>query len=381
MLREPEAPTTSVAGGFGVLSSRPEPPPRRRRRRSSGCSLRCRSLGWMAQAVDAGGTARFGTVACGFCGDPSVWPMALALLMAELWAVGSATEGSSFVVPTWSSSMSFLGSSSVVVPGGRSKAELALSLAGRALDPTAGRPDPELAGELLAKATVAALSALGCTAGEKGLRQTLSEVDESVLSTAGGRDKALAAASAMERAQSGAAGASDLMAAEVFVARLVGSVGGRVRRPVRRWALGLAIAVLVAAAGLTAFVVHAPRAGHFRASSAYAGYSKSGQLGTSGPYDTFFHTKEQESPWVEIDLGGDRSISEVRVLNRFDCCTDRAVPLVVEVRSEQGSFHEVARREADFDDWRATFTEEKARYVKLTVPRKTLLHLRSVEVR
>jgi hypothetical protein len=71
----------------------------------------------------------------------------------------------------------------------------------------------------------------------------------------------------------------------------------------------------------------------------------------------------------------------VIVKNRQDCCHERAVPLMVEVAVEKGHFTEVARREQAFDVWDARFTPHTARYLRLTVTRRSFLHLESVEVR
>lgn len=95
----------------------------------------------------------------------------------------------------------------------------------------------------------------------------------------------------------------------------------------------------------------------------------------------FFHTAEQDRPWLEIDLGEPVSISHVIVTNRRDCCHDRAVPLMVEVAVEKDRFTEVARREIPFDVWDARFSPRTARYLRLTVTRRSFLHLEKVEVR
>lgn len=96
----------------------------------------------------------------------------------------------------------------------------------------------------------------------------------------------------------------------------------------------------------------------------------------------FFHTKEEESPWVEIDLGGDsKPFARIDVRNRTDCCQDRAVPLVVEVGDDEARWTEVAWRHEPFLHWTARFSPVRARYVRLRVPRKTFLHLESIEIR
>jgi len=96
--------------------------------------------------------------------------------------------------------------------------------------------------------------------------------------------------------------------------------------------------------------------------------------------DYFFHTTNEDSPWLEIDLGKRTNFSAVRVENRHDCCFERAVPLIIEVSDVQGHFREVARQTSSFSSWLATFAPTTARYVRLRVPRQSLLHLARVRV-
>jgi hypothetical protein len=55
--------------------------------------------------------------------------------------------------------------------------------------------------------------------------------------------------------------------------------------------------------------------------------------------DILFHTLEEESPWVEYDLGSRKAFKRLVVKNRSDCCPDRAVPLVFEVSDDRVSDH------------------------------------------
>jgi hypothetical protein len=95
----------------------------------------------------------------------------------------------------------------------------------------------------------------------------------------------------------------------------------------------------------------------------------------------FFHTKEEESPWIEIDLGSIQPIARIEVANRDDCCLDRAVPLVAEVGTDRLHWREVARRPDSFRTWDATFKPVPARYVRMRVDRYSVLHLARVSVR
>ncbi|HYQ18815.1 MAG TPA: discoidin domain-containing protein [Polyangiaceae bacterium] len=94
----------------------------------------------------------------------------------------------------------------------------------------------------------------------------------------------------------------------------------------------------------------------------------------------FFHTQEEDNPWLEIDLRDAATFSKVRVFNRQDCCEERAIPLVVEVSSDHRSWRAVARKDETFDDWTAQFSPVQARWVRLRVARRSLLHLADVRV-
>ena len=94
-----------------------------------------------------------------------------------------------------------------------------------------------------------------------------------------------------------------------------------------------------------------------------------------------FHTQEEESPWVEIDLGDRKPIHRVDVFNRSDCCLDRATPLVAEISSDEVAWKEVARQYEPFVRWTAHFPVNQARYVRLRVARKSFLHLEGIEIR
>jgi hypothetical protein len=94
----------------------------------------------------------------------------------------------------------------------------------------------------------------------------------------------------------------------------------------------------------------------------------------------FFHTGEEHDPWLEIDLGAVHSISGLDVRNRTDCCAERALPLVAEVSLDHVNFREVARQPKEFLNWKASFEPVQARWVKLHVPRRSILHLARVRV-
>lgn len=265
------------------------------------------------------------------------------------------------------------------------RAALALTLAGKALDPnTAGTPrgDLTLGAELLARALREAATALGA-APSGALADQLARLDDATLSrTAGSRERALTLARSLVDESDGVG--ESLHDAELFAARLVevATHGRRLARAGLVWRAAKALFTLAALAlALHVFwsKVHAPY--RFTVSDSLMGFNAEGRLPASTSREVFFHTNETESPWVEVDLGEERALSRVTVTNRVDCCQERAVPMVVSVRGEAGAARDVARKAEAFDTWEATFASTRARYVRLTVPRRTFLHLRNVEVR
>jgi hypothetical protein len=105
--------------------------------------------------------------------------------------------------------------------------------------------------------------------------------------------------------------------------------------------------------------------------------------GMCGPLHSriFFHTQDDDSPWVEIDLGKPQTFSSLTIVNRRDeHLEDRAVPLVIEVSDDQQGFKEIARRDAVFSVWEPRFPPVTARFVRARVTRKSWLHLEAVKV-
>ncbi len=93
-----------------------------------------------------------------------------------------------------------------------------------------------------------------------------------------------------------------------------------------------------------------------------------------------FHTNEDSSPWYQIDLEQPQQVSRVWIRNRSDSSQIRAVPLVVEVSSDGTTFAPVARRDAKFSEWMASFAPVSVRYIRVRVDRKSYLHLEAVRV-
>jgi hypothetical protein len=100
----------------------------------------------------------------------------------------------------------------------------------------------------------------------------------------------------------------------------------------------------------------------------------------SATTDILFHTKQEKSPWFEVDLAAVKSFREVLVHNRTDSFPERAVPLVLELSDDQKSWREAARIKEPFQTWKVVVPEGKARYLRLRVDRVSTLHLEGLEV-
>ena len=98
--------------------------------------------------------------------------------------------------------------------------------------------------------------------------------------------------------------------------------------------------------------------------------------------DFFFHTAEERNPWIEIDLGAPTTFSAVRIINRRDCCRERATPLIIESSDDQKSWKELSRHEGSFSSFKARFPSVKARYLRVRIPppKLTNLHLAAIRV-
>jgi hypothetical protein len=142
-----------------------------------------------------------------------------------------------------------------------------------------------------------------------------------------------------------------------------------------------AVAVLLAVAGVQRLVRGPDLAAGkpFRISKEWAGWPNCQTFPDCG--QLMFHTDTDNNPWVEFDLGAPKKVRRVEIGNRDNCCQDRAVPLIVELSTDQKVWTQVARRDQEFVDWTAKFPPKTARYVRLKVLKESILHLISVAVR
>ncbi len=103
--------------------------------------------------------------------------------------------------------------------------------------------------------------------------------------------------------------------------------------------------------------------------------------GCPGRPAIYFHTKQEENPWIEYDLGKSTRFSQVIVENARDGFRERALPLIVEIGDDQQTWSEVARMTRTFESWSPAFPAVSARYVRFRVPRVSYLHLSKIQIR
>jgi hypothetical protein len=96
----------------------------------------------------------------------------------------------------------------------------------------------------------------------------------------------------------------------------------------------------------------------------------------------FFHTKLENRPHLDVDLGSVRALDSVVITNRVDCCTARSRDLEIWLGDDGRRFHEVLRRAHDDQAriWTAALRGQRARFVRIEIPRKDYLHLARVRV-
>jgi hypothetical protein len=284
------------------------------------------------------------------------------------------------------------------------RARAALELADRAFDPVdplrAGSSLP-LALSLYREAAYWALLSSGVSASAPDLQQAFAAADRELLLYAAGSEDELALARAALVEKSFVQTAEDdertlerdAKAAQAFVRALLYRAAAPEERVgellVQRW-FRTSMTALVLGAAVLVGVLEAARslespdlaAGKpWRASSKLADCHPKERMCAETRTSILFHTLEEKEPWFEIDLGSRKRFSVVEVVNREDCCPDRALPLVIEVSDDAKSWRQIAKRKEPFSTWRAEFKPVTARYVRCRIARQSILHLERVTVR
>jgi len=102
-------------------------------------------------------------------------------------------------------------------------------------------------------------------------------------------------------------------------------------------------------------------------------------IGPASDGNMFFHTKHSDRPWVEIDLGAEHTIRGILVMNRANCCQDRAIPLNFEVLDGSG-WRLVAQRRMPFVTWKYDVEPVRARRVRFVHAGTGFLHLKRISI-
>jgi hypothetical protein len=287
----------------------------------------------------------------------------------------------------------------------RDRAQLALGLGARAeqpQEPFALGPDPVLACELYRHAIQWALVALSPPGAVLHFPDILRNIDRALLAENAGGPAVLdrLESQLVLIAQSGAAAlpeadltqtaaALKVLASALVERALVPEVELRRLRAQRRQRTTTLVALVAFA---TLRLVLALRDGFdlrtdlaqgkpWRASSkALDCDPKERRCGPHWGMTIFFHTKTESSPWLEFDLQQAESVSDLYIRNRTDCCSDLALPLVVEVSTDHETWREVARRKRAFRSWRPHFPAAEARWIRTRVDGTSALHLERISV-
>jgi hypothetical protein len=118
----------------------------------------------------------------------------------------------------------------------------------------------------------------------------------------------------------------------------------------------------------------------WRASSEYPGCNLREHRCNSTAVKIFFHTEEEDEPWVQFDLGAGARFAHVELTNRSDFGSDRAFPVVIESSDDAKKWKKLARRDSPYSTWRADFSPVTARFVRARVLKRTWFHLERFSV-
>jgi hypothetical protein len=278
------------------------------------------------------------------------------------------------------------------------RAEAALELANRAanpIDPLRAGPSLPLSLSLYREAAYWALAAQDPSATPVDLKEAFALTPSDVLVHSAGGEAGLAAIEAAlltktfrETAEESVEQQKrDAHEARAFVEHLVARQLGPERRIGRALVQrtvrsGLGLVFLIALGVTVTVLVSALTTGpDLAAGKPWQVSSTNGAVPKASNHEYLFHTQEEENPWFEIDLKAPTQFARVEVVNRRDCCPERAAPAIIEVSTDQKRWKEVSRRSDSYSKWTAKFAPTTARYVRVRVPRRSILHLASVAVR
>ena len=121
-------------------------------------------------------------------------------------------------------------------------------------------------------------------------------------------------------------------------------------------------------------------------SSQYPNTAQQG-LGTASPKNNtgaadppfFFHTLDQQDPYIDLEFERPVRVRRVLIENRSDCCEERALPLNVEIPGAS-SPRILCQRRSPFEVWTCSVKDVTTRRLRIRHPGKAMFHLRRIEV-
>jgi hypothetical protein len=127
-----------------------------------------------------------------------------------------------------------------------------------------------------------------------------------------------------------------------------------------------------------------------RQSSIYTGsYPSGAQGGVDGVKNGKFgfHTKSEPNPsWWQVDLGEVKSLTEIRIFNRLDCCSELARTIQILLSNDEANWTRVFTNNgsvfggSDGKPLKVSLKGKSARYVRLQLAEKNNFHLDEVEI-
>ncbi|MBC8133135.1 MAG: hypothetical protein H7X95_09155 [Deltaproteobacteria bacterium] len=93
----------------------------------------------------------------------------------------------------------------------------------------------------------------------------------------------------------------------------------------------------------------------------------------------FFHTNTEDHPWIRFDLPRPADVKRVRIRARTDCCTERTIPMNVEVPDGDG-WRLLCQRRVPFSSWSCDTGGVRTSVVRIRLAAQNMLHLSSVQI-
>lgn len=157
-------------------------------------------------------------------------------------------------------------------------------------------------------------------------------------------------------------------------------------RRTRAWVLRCLVAFsLIFAVGVGSWRLYVgpdlTRGRAWQTSSSYVGFNREEGYVDGNRAPLLFHTVQEPNPWAQVDFGAIKKIRRFKIDNRPDGFETRAIPLVVQASTDGTTWRELAVKREAFRHWAFQIPPTDARYVRVTVPGTTFLHLESVTIR